>query len=193
MAFSAIEDADMSTHDESSQEVSTIASGQEKSSSKTGDDYGIDLADQYDIDPGLSAESRTRVNQLARRFTDASNHTKSHGAIHNPFKDTSNSKLDPSSSEFDAKEWARTVMQLMAEEPDRYLPRHAGVSFSNLGVHGFGNPIGYQTDFLNIVLQVTDLVTSLINRKREKIQILHDHNGLLRKGEMLLVLGRPGR
>jgi hypothetical protein len=36
----------------------------------------------------------------------------------------------------------------------RYLPRKAGFSFRNLSVHGFGSPVSYQKDFLNIFLQV---------------------------------------
>ncbi|KAK5807240.1 hypothetical protein VI817_001498 [Penicillium citrinum] len=101
--------------------------------------------------------------------------------------------LDPNSKDFSPAEWAIRFMQLKSRDPDRYRPRSAGVSFHNLSVHGFGSPINYQKDFFNVFLQITDLLSGLINRRDQKIEILRGHNGLVRSGEMLLVLGRPGR
>ncbi|OQE11111.1 hypothetical protein PENVUL_c003G00514 [Penicillium vulpinum] len=116
---------------------------------------------------GIPEEDRVQIGILARQLTNAS------------------TKTGP-------QKWVETVLRLNFQDPERYLPRKAGFSFRDLGVHGFGSPVSYQKDFLNIFLQVTDIVTGLINRKDQKIQILRAHNGLLRNGEMLLVLGRPG-
>lgn len=171
--------------DDTSELSSTTSSAQEKS-------YA-DVPQQDGIISGIAPENRRRVSQLARTLTNSSSQAPVDGAVANPFKGSKDPQLDPNSAEFYPKKWARTVMQLMAQDPKRYLPRNAGVSFSNLSVHGFGSPIEYQTDFVNILLKVIDHATSLVRQRKDKIQILHDHNGLLRRGEMLLVLGRPGR
>lgn len=141
----------------------------------------------------ISEGDRAQIGILARQLTNASTKTGTQGAVSNPFKGSNDPRLDPFSKEFSPKKWVETVFHLNSQDPDRYPPRKAGFSFRDLGVHGFGSPVSYQKDFLNVFLQVADIVTGLINRKDQKIQILRNHNGLLRNGEMLLVLGRPGR
>jgi ATP-binding cassette subfamily G (WHITE) protein 2 (PDR) len=141
----------------------------------------------------ISPENIQRITTLARQLTDNSLHATLHPADTNPFHGSNDPKLDPRSPSFNAKYWAETVIRLMSDDAERYLPRKAGVSFRNLSVHGFGSPLSYQKDFLNVLLQVSDIASGWFNRKDQKIQILKDHNGLLRSGEMLLVLGRPGR
>lgn len=151
------------------------------------------MNDTTGVTASIAPENIQRITRLAGQLTNASRNAASDRAITNPFKSNGDPTLDPSSAEFDPKHWAETVITLMSNDSQQYLPRKAGVSFRNLSVSGFGSPTGYQKDFINVVLQVTDLVAGLINRKDEKIQILRNHNGLLRSGEMLLVLGRPGR
>jgi hypothetical protein len=143
--------------------------------------------------PNICERDRAQITNLARRLTDASIKSGVQVAVSNPFKGSNDPGLDPFSKEFDPKKWVETVLSLNSQSAERYLPRKAGFSFRDLSVHGFGSPISYQKNFLNVFLQVTDLVSGLINRKDQKIQILQNHNGLLRSGEMLLVLGRPGR
>jgi predicted ABC-type transport system involved in lysophospholipase L1 biosynthesis ATPase subunit len=48
------------------------------------------------------------------------------------------------------------------------------------------------TAFFNSVLQVGALMRKLTGTGKQKIQILRDFDGLVRSGEMLVVLGRPG-
>ncbi|PWY81575.1 ATP-binding cassette transporter [Aspergillus sclerotioniger CBS 115572] len=139
--------------------------------------------------PDISVEDQREIMNLARRLTADS--TRWHDPP-NPFLNCDDPSLDPNSSKFNARHWAKAVLQLTAQDPHRFPQRTAGVSFRNLSVHGYGRSTAYQKDFLNAVLQVTDLVGGLINRGDRKLQILKDHDGLLRSGEMLLVLGRPG-
>ncbi|KAJ5641165.1 hypothetical protein N7490_005165 [Penicillium lividum] len=163
------------------------------SSASSGDGSTLAPDENKEKPTDISPENRQRIATLARHLTDTSiHHAGSHSAASNPFNGSNDPRLDPSSPDFNAKCWAETVIGLMSNDAERYLPRNAGVSFRNLSVHGFGSPLSYQKDFLNVVLQVGDIVTGLFNRKDQKIQILRDHNGLLRSGEMLLVLGRPG-
>lgn len=162
--------------------------------SSSGDGSTLASDENSEKPTDISLENRHRIATLARQLTDTSiHHAGPHSTASSPFHGSKDPKLDPSSPSFSAKYWAETVIRLMSNDAERYLPRKAGVSFRNLSVHGFGSPLSYQKDFLNVVLQVCDIATGLFNRKDQKIQILRDHDGLLRSGEMLLVLGRPGR
>lgn len=46
--------------------------------------------------------------------------------------------------------------------------------------------------FANVVFEVVGLFNKITGRGKRKIQILRDFEGLVRSGEMLVVLGRPG-
>lgn len=181
----------MSSQSESiSDEARTMASAQEElEQGRSGVTKGLGDKDSRNI----SERDRAQITKLARRLTDASTKTEVQGVMANPFKGSNDPGLDPFSKEFSPKKWAETVLCLNSQNSEHYLPRNAGFSFCDLSVHGFGSPISYQKNFLNVFLQVKDLVSGLINRRDQKIQILQSHNGLLRSGEMLLVLGRPGR
>ncbi|PYH88728.1 hypothetical protein BO71DRAFT_467139 [Aspergillus ellipticus CBS 707.79] len=140
----------------------------------------------------ISADDQQEIKKLARRLTETSAYEWPHGSTPNPFTGVNDPTLDPNSPKFSPKRWAKTVFQLTSQDPERHPERRAGVSFQDLSVHGYGSAVGYQKDILNVVLQAADRVGSLINRKDQELQILRDHDGLLRSGEMLLVLGRPG-
>ena len=72
-------------------------------------------------------------------------------------------------------------------------PASAGVSFRNLNATGYGSAADYQKTVGNVFFQGIDLVKSLVSKnKGRKVEILKDFDGLIRKGEMLVVLGPPG-
>lgn len=143
--------------------------------------------------PDISVEDQREIMKLARRLTVDSTRGWHEGIPPNPFISIDHPSLDPNSPMFNARHWAKAVLQLTSQDPHRFPQRTAGVSFRHLSVHGYGRSTAYQKDFLNAFLQVLDLVGGFINRNDRKLQILEDHDGLLRSGEMLLVLGRPGR
>ncbi|KAG2016847.1 hypothetical protein GB937_006049 [Aspergillus fischeri] len=136
-------------------------------------------------------QDQHQIAFLARQFSNVSG-TRSRAGLKNPFTGTADPSLDPNSPEFDATHWARTVLQFVSQDPDRYPKRTAGVSFRNLSVSGYGSPLDYQKNVLNVVFQAMETVAGLGRRNEQKIHILQNHHGLLRGGEMLLVLGRPG-
>lgn len=110
----------------------------------------------------------------------------------NPFLE-SHPHLNPSSAEFDARAWAKALLHHSAVDPDTY-PRHtAGVAFKQLGVYGFGSDTDYQRTVLNALLTGPALLKQWVCQHRQKIDILRDIDGLVESGQMLLVLGRPGR
>lgn len=141
----------------------------------------------------ISTEDQRKIMKLARRLTAESTRSRHDGMPPNPFTTSCDPSLDPNSPKFNARHWARTILHWSSQDPDRFPQRTAGVSFRSLGVHGYGRSTAYQKDFLNAILQVGDIVSGLVNSRNRKLQILKDHDGLLRSGEMLLVLGRPGR
>lgn len=141
----------------------------------------------------ISTEGHDRILQLARRLTSQSvSHRHEQEALPNPFIGANDPKLDPQSDQFDPGHWARLVIRLASEDPAKYPQRRAGVSFRNLSVSGYTSLVAYQKTFASALLEPVEWVTSLI-REKDTVRILKEHDGLLRSGEMLLVLGRPGR
>ena len=70
-----------------------------------------------------------------------------------------------------------------------------GVSFTRLSCHGFttSKSAQYQPTVTSWALAVPKFIINLVARRpKQKVQILHQCNGLIQPGEMLLVLGRPG-
>lgn len=109
----------------------------------------------------------------------------------NPFFESVDPALDPNSDKFDARIWTQSVLGLSSRNSGRDS-RTAGISYRNLSCHGFGNPTDYQKTFGNYILELGNLVGKIRGPRKRKIQILRDFDGLIRSGEMLVVLGRPG-
>lgn len=134
-----------------------------------------------------AAPRDAEVLNLARRFT-------SQSAVSlraNPF-DSNDSRLDPSSPDFNAKAWAKAFHNIRTNSSDGYAPKVAGVAFSNLSVFGHGSPTDYQSSVGNAILKVAGPVRSMVGAQKHRIDILHGLDGLVRSGEMLCVLGPPG-
>lgn len=131
------------------------------------------------------------ITNLARKLTAQSGLAS--GSHRNPFNAELGSYLDPNSERFRPRAWAETLVSLKSEDSDGYPQRTAGISFQNLNVHGFGTPTDYQKTVGNIWLQTASLVRKITRTDNpRKIEILKDFNGLVRSGEMLVVLGPPG-
>lgn len=136
--------------------------------------------------------SDEHVTNLARALTQHSVKN-AHGEYENPFTGSDDPALNPSSGKFNATAWTKTLIGITSRDPERYPTRTAGISYRNLGVHGFGKPTDYQKTFGNYPLEVTGLLNRIRGRGQHKIQILNNFDGLIKSGEMLVVLGRPGR
>ncbi|KAL2006612.1 hypothetical protein VTN00DRAFT_9280 [Thermoascus crustaceus] len=133
------------------------------------------------------------VGRLARQLSRQSTHYSSTGELVNPFLGADkDSTLDPNSENFKPKNWMKALFAIQSRDPERYPQRTAGLAFKNLNVHGYGSPTDYQKDVANSVLEIGTLFRYLMGTGKQKIRILRDFDGLLRSGDMLLVLGRPG-
>ncbi|KAE9568421.1 ZEB2-regulated ABC transporter 1 [Colletotrichum fructicola] len=134
------------------------------------------------------------VNELVRGYSLelVRTSTRPNSSFVNPFlsKDPS---LDPSSREhFNAKKWTRSLLQHSDHDPEKFPRLEAGVAWRNLSVHGFGTDTDYQKDVLNVLLQGPMMIKQFFSNRRQKIDILREFDGIVKSGEMLLVLGRPG-
>ncbi|KAG8349702.1 ATP-binding cassette transporter CGR1 [Fusarium venenatum] len=111
----------------------------------------------------------------------------------NPFYGSENPALDPHSSEFDIAAWLQAVMSITTRDPEKYPRGVAGVAYKDLSAHGVGEATDYQKTFGNYPFELVKFAKKLMSQgESAKIQILRDFDGLIRSGEMLLVLGRPG-
>lgn len=100
-------------------------------------------------------------------------------------------RLDPNGDAFDFRFWASMFLQLLKD--DGIKRANSNVTFRNLSVTGSPQALSLQPNILSPFLTLARLPMALAGRKTtERKVILHDMNGVLEKGEMLLVLGRPG-
>lgn len=65
-----------------------------------------------------------------------------------------------------------------------------GLSFRNLNCDGLRTSSQYQRTFLSALLRPFSALRT--DGRQQKVRILHQMEGLVMPGEMLLVLGRPG-
>jgi ABC-type glutathione transport system ATPase component len=176
--------------------VTEVAEGDATRSDKDGATPGnaTDTAAEDEDDDSDAIEQERRgslVQALARKYTSQSNAGVEAGA--NVFAIAStdeNSPLNPNGPHFNARAWAKAVVN-MATGAGRQL-RTTGVAFQNLNVHGFGSPTDYQKDVINVWLEAVGLVRRIAGHGKRRIDILRDFDGLVQKGEMLVVLGPPG-
>ncbi|KAF3390870.1 Multidrug resistance protein CDR1 [Talaromyces pinophilus] len=165
----------------------------------TANDVAVDAA--QDLEKRSSDETlmereeivETQVGELARQLTRQSTRFAVKGGLQNPFFiDDPESSLNPHSPNFRARDWIKMLFELRSQDPVNFPQKKAGISFRNLSVHGFGSPTDYQKNVLNSVLEIGTLVRRAVGAKMQKVQILRDFEGLVKSGEMLVVLGRPG-
>ncbi|KAF2845347.1 BcATRO, ABC transporter [Plenodomus tracheiphilus IPT5] len=131
------------------------------------------------------------IKNLARKLTQQSGFAP--GSHDNVFHAEIGSSLDPNSDNFRPRHWAEALVRLNDADANSAPRRTAGIAFRNLNVHGFGTPTDYQKTVGNVWLQMAGLVRKITRiEKPRKIEILHDFEGLVRSGEMLVVLGPPG-
>lgn len=148
---------------------------------------------------GDSEEDRhEKIATLARSISQQSRQYSTNGSIQEdintflePAKDP---ELDPNSDQFKSRKWVRNMLHITSRDPERYPRRTAGVTFRNLNVFGYGTAADYQMDVGNMWLKAAGWFKSALGfGKKVRIDILRDLEGMVNTGEMLVVLGRPGR
>ncbi|KAK5675209.1 Multidrug resistance protein [Elasticomyces elasticus] len=132
----------------------------------------------------VDGDASSEVLSLARRFTSQS----IAAGFQSPFFTEKDGPLDPNSEYFRARDWAKAFYSIRYTSEGTPPPRASGLAFRNLSVGGVGSPTDFQSSVGNSILKLG----SLLGRRRAKIGILHDLDGLVWPGEQLCVLGPPG-
>ncbi|KZW03209.1 hypothetical protein EXIGLDRAFT_803466 [Exidia glandulosa HHB12029] len=151
----------------------------------------IDRESEFTLSVAPGPEEQ--IQHLARQITRQS--LLAGGQGFSPFDSHSkDTELDPNSAHFNFRAWISTLVNCSARNEGGHTVRTDGVSFRNLGVHGFGKPTDFQKDVVSVLVSAYETILSAVGFRRgvHKIQILRNFDGLVRGGEMLLVLGRPG-
>lgn len=99
-------------------------------------------------------------------------------------------RLDPQSEAFDFRFWATIFLRLLRE--DGFKRQSVGFSFSSLTVSGTGAGVELQKTIASPFKAFTNLPRLFQKTHKEPTKILNNFNGVVKRGEMLLVLGRPG-
>lgn len=91
------------------------------------------------------------------------------------------------------QEGSKHLFQHLSHSQGQNLPPF-GVSFEGLCCYGFISSAQFQYTVTSYAFSMAKTLFALPfqGRRRQKIQILHGVDGVVRAGEMLLVLGRPG-
>jgi ATP-binding cassette subfamily G (WHITE) protein 2 (PDR) len=98
--------------------------------------------------------------------------------------------LDPAHEKFDLQKWLKHFVEQLREQG--LMQRHAGVVFRDLDVSGSGSALQIQQTVLSTLTAPLRPQNFLRFGKKQHKQILHNFNGLIKSGELLVVLGRPG-
>ncbi|CAI6091693.1 unnamed protein product [Clonostachys chloroleuca] len=134
-------------------------------------------------------QRHSMIQHLARQFSDQSALGNEHPAL---VSNSPDSPLNPHGEKFDAKAWAMTVVN--AARSSKIPFRQTGLCFQNMSVFGFGTPIDFQKDVVNVWLALPNMIRRLFlhSTNDRRIDILHHMDGIINPGEMCVVLGPPG-
>ncbi|KAH7141746.1 ABC-2 type transporter-domain-containing protein, partial [Dactylonectria macrodidyma] len=138
-----------------------------------------------------STAMNNQIGALARQLTRASTTA---GAELHALSPQPGTQLDPSSPNFDGRAWVKAFVKLIESEPGSAPPRSLGVAFKSLNIFGWASRAEYQKGVLDYPLDVVISLGSLLGggRKKRRVDILRNFEGVVEQGELLLVLGPPG-
>lgn len=108
---------------------------------------------------------------------------------------TAESFSDTEADQFDLENTLRGNRQ--AEEDSGIRSKHIGVIWDGLTVRGTGGVTNFVKTFPDAFVSFFNVVETAMNivgvgKKGREVKILQDFRGVMKPGEMVLVLGRPG-
>ncbi|KAI9773655.1 MAG: hypothetical protein M1840_006929 [Geoglossum simile] len=98
--------------------------------------------------------------------------------------------FDPNHPEFDLYKWVKHNLHGMDEKGIKL--RRAGITFRDLHVSGSGASLNLQQTVLSSLTGLFRLGEVFRSRNAPERKILRNFDGVLKSGELLVVLGRPG-
>jgi ATP-binding cassette subfamily G (WHITE) protein 2 (PDR) len=99
-------------------------------------------------------------------------------------------ELDPSSPKFDLYKWIRYIMR--AIDQDDVKMARAGITMKNVTVRGTGSALNLQKNVGSVLMAPLRFSENFSFGKKSSKTIIRDFDILMKNGEMLIVLGRPG-
>lgn len=163
-----------------------IAQDAERSGSVDRDaDHHILPGDRAILDHIASNISRTMSRQRSRAMGDGLERrdTVDDIAMDNP-------ALDPNSAAFDLYKWLRVFMRQLDKEEIKI--KRAGIVLKNLSISGTGSALNVQKTVGSMLMSPFRVDEYLNFGSKPVKRILRTVEGVLKSGEMLIVLGRPG-
>ena len=107
----------------------------------------------------------------------------------------SDPRLNPKSDLFDSKYWIRNMKRYMDTDPDHFKPTALGVAFRDLRAYGKSSDADYQATVLNAPFKIMkNAWDAVVNRNdtSNDFDILKPMDGIIKRGTVTVVLGRPG-
>jgi ATP-binding cassette subfamily G (WHITE) protein 2 (PDR) len=106
-------------------------------------------------------------------------------------------RLDPNSDEFQSRYWIKNFRSLMDKDPDYYKNYSLGITYKNLRASGVAIDADYQSTVFNAPFKFTSryakkLFSSKAAKRKTQFDILKSMDAVIRPGEVVVVLGRPG-
>jgi len=98
--------------------------------------------------------------------------------------------LDPNSPSFDLHKYLRMTMKILDDEDIK--TKRAGAVFKNVNVSGTGSALNLQPTVGSTLMSPFRFKESNLFGHTPSKKILRNFDGLIRGGELLIVLGRPG-
>ncbi|OJJ66373.1 hypothetical protein ASPBRDRAFT_201001 [Aspergillus brasiliensis CBS 101740] len=138
--------------------------------------------ERHDSTTTLSGHQQEELRKIASRQSEVSM------TAPKSSKQSLESHIDPTSSQFDLSAWMLHQVEQFEEDSSA---RKTGVVFKDVTVQGSGAEIQIQHTVLSSVYAPV-LGGSFRGGSKKAKTILHDVHGHVEQGEMLLVLGRPG-
>lgn len=138
-------------------------------------------------------QSDSTATDLSGNLIPASVHEVSSRCDNQSIPDTSKEVIPLDGDAANLPEWAKRTVNAL--DPVVLEARQRGIMVQNLHVHGSGSTFRVQHTVLSSIWSPIAQIASVFNRAkhRQELQyILHGIDALVKNGEMLLVLGRPG-
>ncbi|KAJ5692401.1 CDR ABC transporter [Penicillium macrosclerotiorum] len=137
----------------------------------------INLIEQSDV------ETLTRIATQQSRRQSTVTHRLASIAEQDP-------ALNPQGPNFDLRKWLIAAMNDVGR--DRTRGQGMGIVFKQLNVYGSGAALQFQETVSSLLTAPLRLPQVFREAHSPRRRILKDFNGVLKRGELLLVLGRPG-
>jgi ATP-binding cassette subfamily G (WHITE) protein 2 (PDR) len=145
----------------------------------------INTSFKHSVDEDASSGSLSRVSTIAPGV--------------NPMLDIDqlDPRLDPNNDKFQSRYWIKNLKALMDADPEHYKTYSLGVTYKSLRASGTATDADYQSTVFNAPFKFAykyakQLFSSKTVNQKTQFDILKSMDAIIKPGEVVVVLGRPG-